>query len=93
MNDKQITNPEAAADPQGRLDALVSAIGGPEELLNLLADYRQITGQLARACNPGTPPRPAHSVVVDARTWWSRRQLMRMALDLPEREGRLFLGR
>ena len=93
MNDDQNTKPAAATDPQGRLDALVSALGGPEELLGLLADYRQIVGLMARASDPDTPTRPAHSVVVDARTWWSRSQLMRMALDLPEREGRLFLGR
>lgn len=93
MTNIQTTTPDAATDPQGRLDALVSATGGPDELLGLLADYRQIVGMIARACEPGTPPRPAHVVVVDARTWWSRRQLMRVALDLPEREGRLFLGR
>jgi len=93
MSDEQSANPAAATDPQGRLDALVSATGGPEELMALIADYRQIVAALARACDTGTPPRPAHSVVGDARTWWSRRQLMRMSLDLPEREGRLFLGR
>ncbi len=83
----------ADVDAAERLAARMSTLGGPAELLGLLDDYRQLVGLLVRAADPATPVRPAHGVVQDVRTWWSRRQLLRMALDLPEREGRLFLGR
>lgn len=73
-------------DPAGRLQALVSAIGGPEELLGLLDDYRKVVGGLAAA-------RDACTVLPDVRCWFSRKQLYRMAVDLPEEKGRALLGR
>lgn len=86
MTNDKTTTPEAATGPQGRLDALVSAVGGPEELLGLLDDYRKIVGSLATA-------RDARTVLPDVRCWFGRKQLYRMAVDLPEEKGRALLGR
>jgi hypothetical protein len=73
-------------DPAGRLQALVSALGGPEELLGLLDDYRKVVGVLAAA-------RDARTVLPDVRCLFSRKSLYRMAVDLPEEKGRALLGR
>lgn len=61
---------------QEKLDALVATLGGPEQLLGLLTDYRQVTAALATA-------RDANSVLPQMRCWWSRHQKARMAADLP----------
>lgn len=86
MTPKQSTEPEIASDPQSLLEALVGAIGGPSEMLELLADYRLIVGALAEA-------KDARTVLPDMRCWWSRKRLLRMAMDLPDDKGRALLGR
>lgn len=85
LHAEQNAKPEAATDPQGRLDAIVSAAGGVEELIGLLDDYRKIVGALAMA-------QDARSVLPDVRCWYSKKQLYRLALDLPEEKGRALLG-
>jgi hypothetical protein len=74
------------SEAKDSVDRLVTALGGPEELLALIEDYRRIVGALARA-------QDARTVLPDVRCFFGRRQLMRIALDLPESEGRAFLGR
>lgn len=58
------------------LERLVDDLGGPEELLALLADYRRIVGALAVA-------KDARSVLPDVRCWFSKKQLLRLSMDLP----------
>lgn len=61
-----------------------------EEMATLLKDYREIVSAFVRASEHG---RPAHSVLKDLHCWWPRSRLLRVAVDLPEKEGRAFLGR
>lgn len=82
----ETTETTNTGDPAGRLQALVNAIGGPEELLGLLDDYRRIVGAIVTA-------QDVRSVLPDVRCWYSRKQLYRMVVDLPEEKGRALLGR
>lgn len=66
----------ASSEAQQKLDALVTTLGGPEQLLGLLDDYRQVTTALATS-------QDANGVLPQMRCWWSRHQKTRMAADLP----------
>lgn len=58
------------------LERLVDDLSGPEELLALLADYRRIVGALVVA-------KDARSVLPDVCCWFSKKQLLRLSMDLP----------
>lgn len=73
-------------DCHQRIHDFIRDVGGPEEALALLDDYRRLVGTLATA-------RDARTVLPDMRCWASRRQLYRMAMDLPDAQGRAFLAR
>lgn len=77
---------DAAPDPSFELQKFVDTQGGPSEVLGLINDLRQLVGSIA------TDDPPAKSLIL-ARTWWSRKQLYRVALFLDEQKGRAFIGR
>ncbi|MFA7238703.1 MAG: hypothetical protein WC091_01215 [Sulfuricellaceae bacterium] len=77
---------DSEIDYMQQINDFVCEVGGAEEALALLADYRRLVGNLATA-------RDARTVLPDMRCWASRRQLCRMAMDLPDVQGRAFLGR
>ncbi len=67
------------------LHSLIHSLGGAEELLALLDDYRKIVGGLATASD-------ARTVMPNVRCWFSRKQMLRIAMDLPEVKSAAFLG-
>lgn len=73
-----------STESQKALEQLVSELGGPEELLGLLADYRQITTAFVSAKDPS-------SALPQMRCWWTKKQKIRMAADLPEQARGAFL--
>lgn len=62
---------------------MVDAARSQSELLPL---YREVVGRIATA-------QDARVVLQNMRCWWSRENMLRIAMDLPEREGRAFIGR
>lgn len=67
------------------LHSLIHTLGGPEELLALLDDYRKIVGGLATASD-------ARMVMPNVRCWFSKKQLLRIAMHLPDEKSAAFLG-
>lgn len=52
----------------------------------LLPLYREVVGRIAIAPDAGI-------ALENMRCWWDRENMLRIAMDLPEREGRAFIGR
>lgn len=62
---------------------LIDVAGGQSELLPL---YREVVGRVAIA-------EDARTVLPDMRCWWGKENILRIAMDLPDKEGRAFIGR
>ncbi|PTU71459.1 hypothetical protein [Chromobacterium haemolyticum] len=52
----------------------------------LLPLYREVVGSIVIAPDAGI-------ALENMRCWWDREKMLRIAMDLPEREGRAFIGR
>lgn len=52
----------------------------------LLPLYRELVGRVVTA-------QDARASLQDMRCWWDKEKKLRIAMDLPDREGRAFLGR
>lgn len=57
-----------------------------QEAKVLLPLYRQLVGAIAVAPD-------ARTALQSMRCWWGKENKLRIAMDLPEHEGRAFLGR
>lgn len=62
---------------------LIDVSSDQSELLPL---YREVVGRIAMA-------QDARTVLPNMRCWWSRENILRIAMDLPDKEGRAFIGR
>ena len=57
-----------------------------QEAKAMLPLYREVVGRLVTAAD-------ARVSLQDMRCWWDKEKKLRIAMDLPDREGRAFLGR
>lgn len=57
-----------------------------QEAKALLPLYREVVGRIVTAAD-------ARASLQDMRCWWDKEKKLRIAMDLPDREGRAFLGR
>lgn len=57
-----------------------------QEAKALLPLYREVVGRIVTAAD-------ARVSLQDMRCWWDKEKKLRIAMDLPDREGRAFIGR
>lgn len=74
------------AESRRQYEQLATWLGELQEARALLPLYRELVGHIAVA-------QDARSTLQDMRCWWGKEKKLRIAMDLPEREGRAFLGR
>ena len=66
-----------------KLAAWLMELQGAKSMLPL---YREVVGRIVTAADP-------RASLQDMRCWWDKEKKLRIAMDLPDREGRAFLGR
>lgn len=72
------------SDADTELSILTQQCGGASELLELIKDYRQIVGKLASNKDP-------REIMPLAKAFFTKKQKIRMATDLPEYSAKAFL--